>query len=111
MSFNNARERQESAPESGPVRYLPCKYCGKQTLVETLSQYGARCLPCFDAYCAQDGTGRKSRGIDRAAIERIGKGGEGGPRAWADRLRERHQAGERLTRTQIEAYKAVANES
>lgn len=95
--------------ESGPVRYLPCMYCGQHTLVETLSQYGARCLPCFEAYCSQTGTGRKARGIDRAAIERIGNGGEGGPMAWADRLRERHQSGERLTRAQIEAYQAVCD--
>jgi hypothetical protein len=34
------------------TNYLPCRYCGKSTLVATLSQYGARCFSCFEKYCS-----------------------------------------------------------
>lgn len=33
---------------------LPCSYCKTPTQRETLSQYGNRCLRCFDAYCEGD---------------------------------------------------------
>jgi hypothetical protein len=32
------------------------------------------------------------------------------PRQWANDLRDRHQGGERLTKAQIDAYQAVAND-
>ena len=85
--------------------YLPCRYCGKSTLVETLSNYGARCFACFGAYCAAAGS--NSAPVTSEAVSHIGQGGEGGPRAWAYRLRERHQGGERLTRAQVDAYQTV----
>jgi len=106
MSYKPSQDEQQ---QDGPVRYLPCRYCGKQTLVETLSQYGARCFSCFEAYCAE--AGRKHYSVNRDATIRIGQGGDGGPRAWAYKLRERHQNGERLTRAQVEAYQAVTNDA
>jgi hypothetical protein len=30
---------------------LPCRWCGAPTLGATLSQYGARCFECYEAYC------------------------------------------------------------
>ena len=96
----------ESAAEQAPsYRYLPCRVCGKSTLVETLSNYGARCFSCFGAYCHNAGS--RPGPVSRAALKRIGQGGDGGPREWAYRLREQHQGGGRLTRVQIDAYRAV----
>ena len=31
----------------------PCRWCGALTLNTMLTQYGARCLSCFEAYCAE----------------------------------------------------------
>lgn len=93
--------------DSGPVRYLQCRYCGKQTLVETLSNYGARCFDCFESYCAKAGESSSDPARIRASIARIGQGGEKGPKAWAYALRERHQNGEWLTSAQVSAYHSV----
>lgn len=104
MSYKPGND--DDAPNQAPsYRYLPCRVCGKSTLVETLSNYGARCFSCFEAYCAAAGT--SAAPVTREAVKRIGQGGEGGLRAWAYRLRERHQGGERLTRAQVDAYQAV----
>lgn len=97
--------KPNESQDSGPVSYLPCRVCGKSTLVETLSNYGARCYACFDAYCANAGS-RAGR-VSRSAIGRIGQGGKG--RAWAHALRERHQGGERLTKAQVDAYQSVCD--
>jgi len=32
---------------------LPCRWCRMPTLRVTLAQYGARCYPCFEAYCSE----------------------------------------------------------
>jgi hypothetical protein len=78
------------------VRYMACIFCKKQTLVETLSMYGARCFECYGEYCA-----RPQDNVTRESYESAGR------RAWAFKLRDRHQAGERLTKAQIDAYRAV----
>lgn len=94
MSYKPSQDEQQ---QDGPVRYLPCRYCGKQTLVETLSHYGARCLACFEAYCA---AGSRNAPVTDDYADK-------GRRAWAHRLRDRHQRGERLTRAQVDAYEAA----
>ena len=30
--------------------YLPCSFCQKPTLGTILSQYGARCIACYEAF-------------------------------------------------------------
>jgi len=50
MSYKAKNVSGETEQEC--TNYLPCRYCGKSTLVTTLSQYGARCQSCFDKYCA-----------------------------------------------------------
>ena len=32
---------------------LPCSFCGYATPHSTLAAFGARCKPCFDAYCLE----------------------------------------------------------
>lgn len=43
--------RQELAKQSAGANELPCRYCGAPTAWETLSNLGARCRSCYDAYC------------------------------------------------------------
>jgi hypothetical protein len=47
-SFDDGREPR---PEGKPGRYVPCSVCNEATAWPTLSAFGARCKPCFDAYC------------------------------------------------------------
>jgi hypothetical protein len=74
---------------------LPCRFCGKPTLRETLSQYGARCFECFTAI---------------AVVQHFPDVGDkriDGPRGWAHALKRRHEQGDRLTPAQVSAYKAA----
>lgn len=34
-------------------QFLPCSFCGDATPHGTLATFGARCKPCFDAYCLE----------------------------------------------------------
>lgn len=34
-------------------QYLPCSFCGGATPHSALATFGARCKPCFDAYCLE----------------------------------------------------------
>lgn len=91
--------RGKLAEMNGDVeRRLPCRFCGQSTLIETLSQYGARCWSCYEAYCQQLQTsphvGDKT----------------GGPRAWAYELRNREQRGERLSIVQREMWRQAIGE-
>ena len=75
---------------------LQCRFCGKPTLRETLSQYGARCFECFTAYCSA-----------RPFYPDTGDKRIDGPRSWAHALKRRHEQGDRLTPSQVSAYKAA----
>lgn len=111
-------ERQEVAGESiSGGAYMPCSACRGSTLREMLAQYGGRCRPCYDAYCAEVNPSwlpaRPLTHDERASIVRKAKrvlgavGQQSDPRAWAKRLQERHQSGERLTRAQVTAYRGA----
>lgn len=113
MSYTPSTAREM---DGGPVRYMACWSCRAQTLVETLSQYGARCFPCFEAYCAKGGpeiqAGQRIVRPDparlRAFLRKLAdgiRGAQTSQRGWADRLQERHQSGERLTPAQVRAYR------
>jgi hypothetical protein len=32
---------------------MPCRWCGTPTMIPTLNHYGARCVECFERYCAE----------------------------------------------------------
>lgn len=50
MSYAGAKKRyEENQPDTGDR--LPCMWCKEPTARATLSQYGARCFSCFEAYC------------------------------------------------------------
>jgi hypothetical protein len=72
---------------------LPCRYCGKPTLRETLTQYGARCFRCYEDYLAKALSERVDVGDQRKSLK-----------SWAHALKRRHESGEPLSRYQITAY-------
>ena len=51
---------QRFAHEQQEGERHPCRYCNSPTLQATLSQYGARCLRCYEDFCVQ---GDRSRGF------------------------------------------------
>lgn len=34
-------------------QFLPCSFCGAASPHSALATFGARCKPCFDAYCLE----------------------------------------------------------
>lgn len=122
MSFKEARGRQESSQADGAPRYMACSFCGQQTLADTLSAYGARCYACFQAYCGHVGPqlpegsrlvtpNRAKLGAYLHRMAGAMRDTRSNPRAWAERLRDRHQSGECLTRAQSAAHQAVIGEA
>lgn len=91
-----AEVRRETANRMQTTDRLTCGWCGRDTQRETLATYGARCRPCFDAYCAE-----KPPRVEQPPAGVVPPG----PRAWAYRLQWRHQQGERLTPAQVSMYR------
>jgi ribosomal protein L37AE/L43A len=91
MSYKSARKEIAEQNDAQPT----CAFCGRASAWETLSSYGSRCGACYAAYCSAyrpfPAIGDKSTS----------------PRSWADALKARHEAGDRLTPAQITAYKTV----
>lgn len=54
-TYRNAK-RDSAVADEYLGNYKPCLYCGGQTEVETLINLGARCDPCFRAYCREGST-------------------------------------------------------
>lgn len=109
-SFDDRRDLQIA--DEHMVGVMPCEFCGAQTEWETLSQYGARCGPCFTQYC----TGGKknppmpSREEKTDILLRLKSAIFGklqGPRAWAYKLKSMEDAGVSLTRTQSDAWRVA----
>ena len=93
-AYSDVRKRLVEQVANDDQR-LPCMFCHAPTLRETLTQYGARCHRCFEAYLVAALPPARNIG-DRAD-----------PRSWAKALKERHDAGERLTFAQRDMYRAV----
>lgn len=95
-----------------------CRFCGRMAEHADLVTYGARCRACYDAYLAEANPswwpGRPLTTAERAGLirkvregmARIGRQQQD-PRAWAKRLREREQAGERLSGVKRDAWRAA----
>lgn len=73
----------------------PCRWCGGDTLLATLAQYGARCFRCYEASC------REAQPKPRIAPDKQ----RYGAKAWAWALKAREEAGERLTLAQQSAWR------
>jgi hypothetical protein len=114
-AFDEARD-QRIADDVG-ASYIACKVCGKQTLIETLTEYGARCFECYGKHCGQGREhGQSFVKPDPVRLKRyltqLANGireSQRSPRSWADRLREREESGEHLTIAQREAWRSVHN--
>ena len=91
-----------SAP-SQPIdlgeRLLPCAFCGTPAKHKVLATLGARCSPCFRAYCEAP-----------PQASNVGDKRTGGPRAWAYALKAREEAGERLSGVQRRMWRAAIGE-
>ena len=54
--------------------FLPCSFCGGATPHATLATYGARCMRCFDEFCARQSAppenpqGRRKAFMPRQAV-------------------------------------------
>ena len=75
----------------------PCMSCSKPTLIGTLSQYGARCKGCYDDYCA----------AKLPTPPTTGNKLTGGPKDLAKALRQREEAGERLSPVQKTMWRSA----
>ena len=87
MSLSDVRRKVAEVMGSEDMR--KCRSCGQSAKHETLADHGGMCFPCFAAYCRMPKTAPRGGGLT----------------GWADVLRERHQAGERLTPVQIDMYR------
>lgn len=75
---------------------LPCPRCQAPTLIATLNHFGARCEPCYEAYC-----------LEPQPSPDAGDKRSGGPKAGAYALKAREEAGERLSQAQRDMWRAV----
>ena len=96
-AFDETRQPREETHD-----VLSCRFCGKETARQTLSDFGARCYACFSEYCRAP---QSRPHVPDSAVP------AGASYAWAHRLRYRHQTGERLTKAQIDAYRWVLDGS
>ncbi len=91
------RMKAASAAEE-PPKEGPCIECGKVTKNETLSNYGARCFKCYEAYLAA-----------MPKVDTADKRSEG-PKAWAMRLKRLEATGVRLSSVQKTMWRAALRE-
>lgn len=99
MSYLKAVKKYEdtTGEEFGP---LPCSWCQKPTLRSLLSQHGARCLQCYEAYL-QSPEPTPGWMADKRTE---------GTRAWADALKAHEEAGGNLSGAQKTMWRAVIRE-
>ncbi len=57
------RKTVEAIAEQMPSR-APCTVCRDSTLLATLSNYGARCLKCYDDFCSKGMRGMSQGFVD-----------------------------------------------
>ena len=99
--------------------HLACRVCQTMTDRETLGNLGAQCSTCYEAYCSETVPGwllkrkplsdadRKQLGQRiRAGMARMLKD-NGNPKAWAYRLTDREEAGEKLRPALAEAWRVA----
>jgi hypothetical protein len=58
MSYKTVRkalsdQSADGGDDTPENRLLPCRFCGEQTRWKVLSNLGARCQTCYDAYCRE----------------------------------------------------------
>jgi hypothetical protein len=114
--MSNYREkRDQRIADDFHSEHMPCSFCKASTPTSDLAMYGARCRPCYDAYCAQMNP-PKGRSIGPmtlaqkkaliASLASVGKVAQN-PKRWAEVLRDKEQGGSYLTRVQRDAWREV----
>ena len=117
MSIWSARNDDKRVADEASASYMACSFCGKQTLKSTLSEYGARCFECFEAYCRNGDPPVRLTDEDKAEVMRkllvlaSNFGRPADPKAWAYALRDREQSGERLSRVQRDSWRKAIGEA
>jgi len=87
------RKFEDDEQQGAPA--LACS-CGRAASWEELSSLGARCTLCYRAYCSAHVPGPTK-------VANVPEG----PIAWAQRLKLREAAGDRLTIVQREAWRSA----
>lgn len=92
MSYDTAAPSQGA--EHDPL--MPCRWCTTPTLRSTLNTFGARCAPCYRAFCRAEQPCPPQPGIGAKDLD---------PKAWAKTLKHRQHLGERLTNAQRQMWR------
>lgn len=85
---------------SNGAALLPCRWCDTPTAHSTLSTYGARCYPCYLAYCRE-----------AQPSPDVGDKRNRGSRDWARALKHREESGERLSPAQRDMWREAIGRS
>lgn len=93
-AFDQRDDASQAIPDE---RRRPCALCKGATLVEMLSQYGARCKRCYSAFLTEK----------LPTPQTMGNKVTGGPKDWAKALRERERSGDKLSPAQKEAWRSA----
>lgn len=99
MSYR--QQRSESIGGQSAHHDLRCRWCGKEAGYDVLAKLGARCIPCYESFCAT-----LPPAPPKPPASAVPDDAPNGI-AWAYRLRWRHRSGEPLSRLQIDAYRSV----
>lgn len=86
-AFDDRNDRRVVAEYE--ANHLPCRYCDRMTGRETLSNLGARCQDCYDAYVGRDAMAPVLTAAEkREALAKLRAlfGTAQPPRRWAERL-------------------------
>lgn len=87
--------RREMVIEGAGPPTCRCLFCNTPTDWQTLSDHGARCFSCYQAY--------------KRAVPKLPYVGEktSDPRGWAYALKRREESGEKLTQFQKQSWREV----
>jgi hypothetical protein len=110
----SSRAKDRAIADEANGDYCPCGVCGTATLATTLSQYGARCFPCYERYCFGDAgapirvlTAREKRDIVLRLRDVLTQMQRRNPRAWIAKLEQREASGEKLSEAQMFCLRQV----
>lgn len=101
--MSSYRKAVEKLNQSGSVVVLnepppqPCMCCRAMTPWKVLAHLGARCTPCFTAYC----------NAQPDVMARDMPNRNDSPKAWAYALKRREASGERLTQSQKDMWRSA----
>lgn len=90
-----SEQQTRSQDSDGAHPDVTCLQCAHRVAWVTASTYGGRCGACYAQHCNEHRPPPPHTGTKKD------------PLSWAFALKARHEAGERLTKAQIDAYVAA----